>query len=152
MLSRRKTKSLCTAGGVSWEKYHIRKAEHILQTITDVTKQLLQNLRFSRRWLWRVASTGMLRRVALVRTDVSEEVGASFIRETRIGELGTTLAVTSDRHTLRRNTNFLTRATRRNIPEDAILSNNSSNADAFCRLHLASCRTKWETDTVQLYL
>jgi hypothetical protein len=39
--------------------------------------------------------------VALVRTDVSEEGSASFIRVTRIGELGTTLAVTS-------------------IPEDAI--------------------------------
>jgi hypothetical protein len=32
----------------------------------------------------------MLRRVALVRTDVSEELIASFIRVTRIGELGTT--------------------------------------------------------------
>jgi hypothetical protein len=30
----------------------------------------------------------MLRRVALVRTDVSEEPSASFIRVTRIGELG----------------------------------------------------------------
>jgi hypothetical protein len=42
----------------------------------------------------------MLRRVALVRTDVSEELRASFIRVTRIGELGTTLAVTSNRRTL----------------------------------------------------
>jgi hypothetical protein len=46
----------------------------------------------------------MLRRVALVRTDVSEELSASFIRVTRMGELGT-LAVTSNRRTLRRNTN-----------------------------------------------
>jgi hypothetical protein len=37
----------------------------------------------------------MLRRVTLVRTDVSEELSASFIRVKRIGELGTTLAVTS---------------------------------------------------------
>jgi hypothetical protein len=37
-----------------------------------------------------------LRRVALVRTDASEELSASFIRVTRIGELGTTLAVTSN--------------------------------------------------------
>jgi hypothetical protein len=44
----------------------------------------------------------MLRRVALVRTDVSEELNASFIMVTRIGELGTTLAVTIKRHTLRR--------------------------------------------------
>jgi hypothetical protein len=48
----------------------------------------------------------MLRRVVLVRTDVSEEVRASFIRVTRIGELGTTLAVTSDRRTLRRSTKY----------------------------------------------
>jgi hypothetical protein len=39
----------------------------------------------------------MLRRVTLVRTDVSEELSASFIRVTTIGELGTTLAVTSNR-------------------------------------------------------
>jgi hypothetical protein len=93
-----------------------------------------------------MVSSGMLRRVALVRTDVSEEPGASFIRVTRIGELGTTQAVTSNRHTLRRKvvvacvvpsspilvtlmketpcsseTSVLTRATRRNIPEDTIL-------------------------------
>jgi hypothetical protein len=48
--------------------------------------------------------SGMLRRVTLVRTDVSEELSASIIRVTRIGELGTTLAVTSNRRTLRRNT------------------------------------------------
>jgi hypothetical protein len=38
-------------------------------------------------------SSGMLRRVVFVITDVSEELSASFIRMTRIGELGTTLAV-----------------------------------------------------------
>jgi hypothetical protein len=42
--------------------------------------------------------------MAHVRTDVSEELSASIIRVTRIGELGTTLAVTSNRSTLRRNT------------------------------------------------
>jgi hypothetical protein len=47
----------------------------------------------------------MLRRVALVRSDVSEELSTSFIRVTRIGELGTTLVVTINRRTLRRNTN-----------------------------------------------
>jgi hypothetical protein len=47
----------------------------------------------------RITSSGMLRRVALVRTDVSEEPSASFMRATRIYELGTTLAVTSNRRT-----------------------------------------------------
>jgi hypothetical protein len=45
----------------------------------------------------------MLHRVALVRTDVSEERIVSIIRA-RIGELEITLAVTSNRCTLRRNT------------------------------------------------
>jgi 3-dehydroquinate synthase class II len=40
-----------------------------------------------------MASSGMLHRVALVRTDISEELSVSIIRVTRIGELGTTLAV-----------------------------------------------------------
>jgi hypothetical protein len=53
-----------------------------------------------------MVSSGMLRRVALVRTDDSEELSASFIRVTRIGELGATLAVTSNRRTLRRNTGY----------------------------------------------
>jgi hypothetical protein len=44
----------------------------------------------------------MLRREALVITDFSKELSASFIRVTRIDELGTTLAVSSNRHTLRR--------------------------------------------------
>jgi hypothetical protein len=48
-----------------------------------------------------MASSGMLRRVTLVITDVSEEFSASFMRVTRIGELGK-LAVTSNRRTLRR--------------------------------------------------
>jgi hypothetical protein len=59
-----------------------------------------------------MASSGMLRRVALVRTDVSEEFSAPIFRVTRIGEIGTTLAVTSNRRTLRRNGN---------IPIEAIL-------------------------------
>jgi hypothetical protein len=49
-------------------------------------------------------SSEMLRRVALVRTDVSGERRASIIRVTRIGELRRTLLVTSNRLTLRGNT------------------------------------------------
>jgi hypothetical protein len=60
----------------------------------------------------RIPSSGALRRVALVRTDVSEERIAPLIRVTRIGELG---AESSSK------TPVNTRATHRNIPEDGIL-------------------------------
>jgi hypothetical protein len=42
-----------------------------------------------------MVSYGMLRRMVLVRTDVSEELSASFVRVTRIDELGTTLSANS---------------------------------------------------------
>jgi hypothetical protein len=44
----------------------------------------------------RMVSSGMLRHVAPAQNDVSEELSSSFIRVTRICELGTTLAVTSN--------------------------------------------------------
>jgi hypothetical protein len=43
----------------------------------------------------------MLRCVALVRTDISKESSAPIIRVTRIGELETRLALTSNRPSLR---------------------------------------------------
>jgi hypothetical protein len=49
-------------------------------------------------------SSRMLRCVTLVRTGVLEERIASIIRATRIGELGTTLAGSSNRSVLRKNT------------------------------------------------
>jgi hypothetical protein len=51
-----------------------------------------------------MVSSGMLRSIALVRIDVSQELSASFITVTIIGELRTTLAVTRNRQMLRRNT------------------------------------------------
>jgi hypothetical protein len=56
----------------------------------------------------------MLRLVGLVRTEVSEELSVSFIRMTRIGALMKEALSFSE-------TSVLTRATRRNIPEDDIL-------------------------------
>jgi hypothetical protein len=89
-----------------------------------------------------MASSRILRRVELVRTDDSEGLNTSIIRVIRIGAIGM-LAVTSNRCTLRRNTNVvpsspihvtlmiqvlsssetsvLRRATRHNITEGEII-------------------------------
>jgi hypothetical protein len=85
-----------------------------------------------------MACSGMLRRVALVRTDISEKLSASFIRETRIGEIflrsvrrllvtasvvpSSPILVTLMKDALNSSeTSVLTRTARRNISEDAIL-------------------------------
>jgi hypothetical protein len=91
-------------------------------------------------------SFGVLRHPSIVRTDVSDELSPSIIGVTRIGELGKTLAVNSNRRSVSRllvtanvvptspilvtlimkalssfETSVLTRATRHNIREDGIL-------------------------------
>jgi hypothetical protein len=89
-----------------------------------------------------MSSSWMLRRVALVRTDVPEELSSSIIRATTVSHRK--VAVTSNRRTLRllvtakapsspilatlimeairsSETSVLTRATCRNNPEDTIL-------------------------------
>jgi hypothetical protein len=55
-------------------------------------------------YLREMPSSGLLRRVAVVITDVCEELSDTIIRVIRILELRTTLSVTSNGLALRRNT------------------------------------------------
>jgi hypothetical protein len=81
----------------------------------------------------RMVSSGLLRRLALIRTDVSEEPGASFIRVTFLRSVrrllvsacvvpSSPIVVTLMKEGPGSSeTSVLTRATRRNNPEDTIL-------------------------------
>jgi hypothetical protein len=119
------------------------RVSFFIRSSKDVKKIIYEKL-FSN---WRMPSSGMLCRVNIVGTNVSEERSASIITVPIIGDLGT-LPVTSNRRTLRRNISCqlllrfllvhrccrldggsamflwnvgLTRATRHYIPEGAIL-------------------------------
>jgi hypothetical protein len=95
-----------------------------------------------------MASSGTLRRVALIRTDVSEELSVSIIRVTRLGEQSISsqrasvvscyvpsspILVTLMTEALSSSeTSSLRRATRRNISEDAILHSHSRENLKLC--------------------
>jgi hypothetical protein len=67
------------------------KHQNIAAKLNSVSEQLSPKI---------IPCSEMLRRVAIVRTDVKKERIASVVRVTGIGELGTTLAVTSNRNQL----------------------------------------------------
>jgi hypothetical protein len=56
---------------------------HIHAVAVLSNKENFVRLKFSQQSLWRMLFPGMLRRVALLRTDISEECRASIIRVTR---------------------------------------------------------------------
>jgi hypothetical protein len=107
-----------------------------------------------------MVSSGMLRCVTLVRIDVSEELSASFIRVTRIGEhlvflrrvrrllvtvsvaLSSQILVTLMKEALiSSETSVLTRATRRNIPENTILHDSCSSQNTLTSILLSPAVT-----------
>jgi hypothetical protein len=122
-VSRSLSGHVCLRDNLTWGYCISSKSSYLHRGMRGISQSTQQ-------MKWRMPSSGMLYCVPLVKTYVSEERSASIFRVTIIGELGTTLALTSNRHTLRRNilealrsseTSVLTRATRRNIAEDGIL-------------------------------
>jgi hypothetical protein len=92
-------------------------------------------------------SSEMLRRVALVRTDVSEElrsvhrllVTASVVPSSQI------LVTLIKEELSSSETSVLTRATRRNIPEDIILHSQTSNLTSSSRYEYTYCVIRWSS-------
>jgi hypothetical protein len=86
-------------------------------------------------------SSRLLRSVVLVRTDVSEECSVSIIRVTRIGEIGTTLAVSGKRRTLRQlNVVFYANFTLIKLPAMINLSNDASDILVVVVLIIHNCK------------
>jgi hypothetical protein len=124
----------------------------------------LWDLRFSRRWLWRIPSSGMCRRVDILLTDVSEEYIASIFRGKKStsdepawgGSSRLSLSLSLTQSTATRSPWFIARGflppedrgssetsvnkipTRRHIPEDGILQ-----ACLCLWHHFSMFRCKW---------
>jgi hypothetical protein len=103
-----------------------------------------------------MSPSGMLRRVALIRIEISEEPSTSIIMVIRIGELGTSLA----KFLLNV---ILTRATRRDIPEDGvlhshrrgnyksyILNKNSMYPSQICQFQGSNAQVLWSLNKFHL--
>jgi hypothetical protein len=106
-------------------------------------------------------SSGMLRRVTLVRTDISEIRFGSIIRVTRIGEIflrsvlrllvtpnvissSPSLITLMIEEILSSETSVLTRATRRKIPEDGLLRNHSASTNLRCIVSSLAWQSKYQ--------
>jgi hypothetical protein len=87
-------------------------------------RSYIQDLRFTRQWLWRLATSWMLHCVVPVRTDVSEEVSCvCWLLVTASIVPSSLILVTLMKEALSSSeTSVLTRATRRKIPEDTVLT------------------------------